>query len=122
MEDVFEQSRISTFRNSDTKSFSVCPCCGIAVVKKRISLWCSVDDLSFLGPGVILYFRFVQGLIIFTTLLCLFNFVPIMIINTSIFNDVRLEYITKSVPRFLDKRFFAWHISNQPIHPYFNLF
>lgn len=43
----------------------LCECCGVQIENEPMGICCSLVDLSFLGPGIPLYFGFVKASMLF---------------------------------------------------------
>lgn len=52
-------------------STKICECCGFQIENETMSIFCDTVDLSFLGPGLPLYFGFIKASIMFLILLAI---------------------------------------------------
>lgn len=55
-----------------------CKCCGLDPEAKLIPLCASLDQLSFLGPGYVLFFGLIKGLFVITALLGVYSISKIL--------------------------------------------
>ncbi|KAL4497851.1 hypothetical protein ABPG72_000606 [Tetrahymena utriculariae] len=63
----------------DCKEF--CQCCGYPIDNQEISVFCNNEELSFLGPGMPLYFGFIKASLVFLTITALIYTIYGMILN-----------------------------------------
>ncbi|KAL4453973.1 hypothetical protein ABPG74_003856 [Tetrahymena malaccensis] len=63
----------------DCKEF--CQCCGYPIDNQEISMFCDNEELSFLGPGIPLYFGFIKACLVLLTITALIYTIYGMILN-----------------------------------------